>query len=196
MKPTPHPGRPVLALRLTALGTKMDATLASELFRFINPRFSKAADIVSGVGALNADGRWNLAGAMTISYTSLAPETAMAEALAHARYYRLPLSKALPRVLVALDLKASRVLDLRKGAVRKALKLSEHAIRHCDWRRDNQTGAEAITQAWGFAFAQAGFEAVIVPSAAQRKGTNVLTYPANLLPGSHFRVKTTVKWPK
>ncbi len=120
----------------------------------------------------------------------------MAEALAHVRYYNLPKSKALPGVLVALDLKASRVLDLRTGAVQKALKLSQRTIRRGDWRRDNQGGVEAITQAWGLTFAQAGFEAVIVPSAAHPNGTNVLVYPDNLLAGSYFRLKTPVKWPK
>ena len=196
MRPAPHPDRPALAARLKALGTKFDTTLASELFRFINPRFSKAEDILNGVGALKADGRWNLAGAMNLSYTSLEIETALAEALAHVRYYNLPESTALPGVLVAVDLKASRVLDLRTGAVQKALKLSERTIRRGDWRRDNQGGAEAITQAWGLTVAQAGFEAVIVPSAAYPNGTNVLVYPDNLLPGSNFRVKTPPEWPK
>jgi CheY-like chemotaxis protein len=176
--------------------SKFDTTFASELFRFINPLYSKAGDIVSGAGSVSANGRWNLAGAMKLSYTSLAPETALAEALAHVRYYRLPESTALPRVLVALDLKVGRALDLRRGAVRRALRLSENAIRRGDWRHDNQTGAEAITQAWGFTFAQAGFEAVIVPSAADAGGTNVLVYPGNLLAASHFTVKETVKWPK
>lgn len=191
-----HTDRPVLARRLKALGTRMDTTHASELFRFINLEFSKDDDIVSGVGALSANGRWNLAGTMTLSYTSLTPETALAEALAHVRYYNLPESKAMPRVLVALDLKARRVLDLRRGTVRKALRLSENMIRRGNWRHDNQTGVEAITQAWGFTFAQAGFEVVIVPSAAHDKGTNVLIYPKNLLSGTRFVVKTTVQWLK
>lgn len=196
MTPAPHPDRPVLATRLKTLGGKFDTTVSLVLFRFIDPQFSKAEDIVNGVGALKANGRWNLAGAMKVSYTSLTPETAMAEALAHVRYYHLPKSKALPRVLVALDLKASRALDLRTSAVRKALKLSEDTIRGGDWRRDNRTGTEAFTQAWGFIFGQVGFETVIVPSAADQKGTNVLVYQDNLLASSYFRVKKPPEWPK
>ena len=160
----------------------------TDLFRFIDPQFSKAEDIVSGTGALHAAGRWHLAGSTLLSYTSFAPDTALAEAMAHVNYYRLPLAKALPRVLVALRFKARRVLDLSDGKVRQALKLSEATILKMDWRATNQYGAEALTQAWGRAFAEAGFEAVIVPSAADTHGANVLIFPENLQPGSRIEV--------
>lgn len=63
-----------------------------------------------------------------------------------------------------------------------------------DWRAENQAGAEALTQAWGKLFAAAGFEAVIVPSAADSDGSNVLVFPRNLQTGSQFQVKNEVKW--
>ena len=151
-------------------------------------------DIISGMGAMRAAGRWNVAGAARLSYTSQAPDTALSEALALVNYYRLPVSKALPRVLVALRLKATRGLDLRDGEVRKALILSENTIRKLDWRAENQKGAEAVTQAWGHAFAQAGFEAAIVPSAADSVGANVLIFPDNLAAGGKFTVVSEVKW--
>jgi len=166
-----------------------------DLYRYINPRYSKAADIISGAGALHAAGRWNLTGGVRLSYTALAPETALAEALAHVRYYNLPTSKALPRVLVALRLKVSRALDLRDGQVRKALVLSEDTIKNLDWREENQHGREAVTQAWSAVIALCGFEAVIVPSAADPGGTNVVVYPGNLLASGIFAVMDAVKWP-
>lgn len=195
MKVHPHPDQDKLNARLAAIGAGLDSVFSGELFRFINPTYSKAADIVDGGGALYAAGRWNTQGAARLSYTAEAPHTALSEALAHVNYYSLPLAKALPRVLVALKLKAKRVLDLRDGKVRKALRLSEGTIRKLDWRAENQTGNEAITQAWGRAFAAAGFEAVIVPSAADAAGANVLVYPENLLPGSRFGVESEVVWP-
>lgn len=190
----PHPDRAKLASRLAAMGRAFDVPFAGELFRFINPKYSKASDIVSGGGSLLASGRWNVRGSIRVSYTSQTPETALAEALAHVRYYNLPTSRALPRVLVALRLEASRALDLRNGAARRALILSDHTIRTLDWRPENRNGAEAVTQAWGFALAGAGFEAVIVPSAAEPHGVNVLVFPENLLAGSLFEVATEVAW--
>lgn len=195
MKIMLHPDRTKLTARLKGLGTSLDTNFSGDLFRFINPAYSKAGDIVNGAGALHANGRWNLKGTARLSYTALMPQTALAEALAHVDYYGLPRSKALPRVLVALSIKVQRVLDLRNGHVRKALILSEDTIRKLDWRAENQNGHEAITQSWGHAFANAGFEAVIVPSAADANGSNVLIFPENLQAGSRFEVLDEVKWP-
>ena len=173
----------------------MDIKWSGGLFRFINPTYSKAADIVDGAGALHSAGRWNLKSIIRLSYASFSPQTALSEALAHVNYYALPIAKALPRVLVALRLKAHRALDLRDGELRKALRLSEHTIRTSDWRAENQKGREAITQAWGYTFASAGFGAILVPSAADANGSNALIYPKNLHTDSHFEVESEVKWP-
>lgn len=195
MKIAPHPDRAKLDGRFKAIGKGLDVAFDGVLYRFINPGYSKATDIIDGAGALHADGRWNLKGVARLSYTAAAPETALAEALAHVNYYRLPLAKALPRVLVGLQLKADRVLDLRDGKVRKALGLSAGTIKKLDWRAENQKGTEAVTQAWGGAFARAGYEAVIVPSAADPRGANVLVFPENLRSASRFTVTDEVKWP-
>lgn len=121
MKIDLHPDRLKFTRRIEALDGRFVAGFSDVLFRMTNPKYSKGADIVNGTGALRASGRWNLAGAFRLSYTALDPETALAEALAHARYFRLPLGSALPRTLVALRLEAGRVLDLRNGELRNVL---------------------------------------------------------------------------
>lgn len=195
MKITPHPDQHPLRVKLAAVGTSLDAAFSGTLFRFINPSYSKRAHIVDGAGALHAAGRWHTAGAMRLCYTAQTPLTALAEALAQVNYYGLPQAKALPSVLVALHLQAGRVLDLRLGKVRRTLRLSAATMQKLDWRAENQHGREAITQAWGRAFAAAGFEAVIAPSAADATGANVLVFPENLQPGSRFEVQREVNWP-
>jgi RES domain-containing protein len=182
--------------RVMDLGRAWDTALATPLFRFIDPRYSESDEIVEGRGAAYASGRWHVKGAAPISYTAREPETALAEALANARYYRLPLRTAPPKVLVCLNLKAMRVLDLRDGELRSLLRLSAKTMSGTDWRRENQQGRQAVTQAWGEIFGFAGFEAVIAPSAAVKHGTNVLVFPRNLRPGSRFEVENEVRWPK
>lgn len=195
MKIAAHPEKAKFAIRLNALKGRFDTKFQSELYRFINPTHSKEADILNGTGSIHASGRWNLAGSIRLSYTAITPQTALTEVLAHVKYFSLPLNKAMPRVLVALYLKAHRALDLRNGEIRRALRLSDDTIRKLDWRAENQNGREAITQAWGQVFSDAGFEAVIVPSAADANSTNVLVFPNNLQSGSHFDVKSKVRWP-
>ena len=91
------------------------------VFRFTDPKHSKGADVVSGIGGLRASGRWNLEGAFRLSYTSTTPETALAETLAHARYYLLPGDEFLPKLLVSLNADLKNTLDLTNGSIRTRL---------------------------------------------------------------------------
>ena len=195
MKLRAHPDEAAIAWHLRVIGRRKDVRFEGDLFRFINPKYSKPSDVLSGSGAQYASGRWNVAGIFNLSYTALAPETALAEALAHARYFGLPITKALPKVLVSVRLRATRVLDLRDGSVRKTLRLSENTMRNLDWRAENQQGRQALTQAWGLQFSKAGFEAVLVPSAADSHGSNALVFPKNLLKSSTFRLTNRIQWP-
>jgi RES domain-containing protein len=192
----PYPSQHRFLDQIMDLGRDWDSALAVPLFRFIDPRHSKSDDIVEGRGTVYASGRWHLKGAAPMSYTATEPETALAEALANARYYRLPLSTALPKVLVCLNLKAARVLDLRNRELWRLLRLSAKTISETDWRHENQQGRQAVTQAWGEIFGFAGFEAVIVPSAAVKHGANALIFPRNLRAGSLFEVENEVRWPR
>lgn len=121
-------------------------------------------------------------------YGSLTPETAMAETLAHNRYYGIPLQDAMPRTFVAVAVKLQSVLDLRDGAVRQRLQVSLNRILTVDWRKEVHAGREPITQAIGRAASEVSLEGLIVPSAADPDGHNLLIFPANLQPGSEFTV--------
>ena len=122
-----HPERDDFLARVFDLPQNWITPFKAELFRFIDPQFSAAEDIISGDGGLYASGRWHQKGAMRVAYAATEPETALAESLAHARYYNLPLSTALPRVLVSLGLNAISVLDLRNHHLRSVLQISANA---------------------------------------------------------------------
>ena len=115
--------------------------------------------------------------------------------MAHVTYFRLPVSKAFPRLLVPLRLSASRVLDFRDGEVREQLQLGEEQIRTIDWRAEKRRGKEALTQTWGHALSSAGFEAVIVPSSADPSGANAIVFPEDFRRGSEFTLVGTIAWP-
>ena len=98
-------------------------------------------------------------------------------------------SEALPRVLVALEVRLVETGDLTSGTARKRLRVSRRRMRAEPWRRSQEGGREALTQAIGRAAFEAGFEALIVPSAADPAGANLVVFPGRLSPGSRLTVR-------
>jgi RES domain-containing protein len=74
------------------------------------------------------------------------------------------------------------VLDLRDGDVRRLLVVSEKRMLSEPWREEQQKGREALTQAIGRLSHELDVQAVCVPSAARKGGSNLIVFPANLDP--------------
>jgi RES domain-containing protein len=145
------------------------------VYRSTTPQYATEADMLTGEGSRRAGGRWNPKG-IAVVYASLTPETAMAETLAHFRYYGFPIEDAMPRTFVAIAADLAAVLDLRDGGVRQRLRVSEAAMLSLDWRREVAAGREPITHRLGRAAHEMGLEALIVPSAAHPGGSNLLVF--------------------
>lgn len=157
------------------------------VYRSSSPAYATETDLLTGEGSRRFGGRWNPPG-IALVYASLTPETAMAETLAHYRYFGIPIEEAMPRTFIAIEVKVQCILDLRDGKVRQRLQLSEERIVTSDWRADVNEGREPISQRLGRAAHVATLEGLIVPSAADRKGHNLLIFPDRLRPGSTVRV--------
>jgi RES domain-containing protein len=139
------------------------------VYRSSTPKYATETDLLTGAGSRQFGGRWNPVG-IAVIYASLTPETAMAETLAHNRYYGVPVEDAMPRTFVAIDVKLKTVLDLRDGKVRQRLQVSEAQILTVDWRKEVKAGREPITQRLGRAAHAGGWEGLIVPAAADPAG--------------------------
>jgi RES domain-containing protein len=178
---TPHPESERLARALARC-----APLAQEwtgfVFRSSWPEYANRDDLITGAGAKNMGGRWNPRGSFHTVYASLDVETAIAEAVAYNRRYRIPDHMALPRVLAALEVRLTRVLDLTQGPVRSVLKVSADRLLREPWRKLQRRGKEALTQAVGRLAWHAWWHALLVPSAARQGGANLIVFPANLEP--------------
>ena len=142
---------------------------------------------LDGEGARLYGGRWNPRGVAAV-YGSLTPETAMAETLAHAAYYHLPVHSAMPRTFVAIEFSLSKVLDLTDGSVRQALRVSDKRMLKCDWRSEVRNGRTPITQAIAAAAYGSGLEGLLAPSSAHAGGLNLIVFPKNLLSTSNLAV--------
>lgn len=152
----------------------------ADLYRVAGPRYTTAADIVSGIGASKGGGRWNAPGKIRVVYLSTQPETALAEANEHFRYHALPLTNGLPKVVVAVRVEIDRVLDFTDAAVAKAFPEKLSTLLKEDWRAMLDRGDEATTQAMGRAAFAAGFQGLSVPSKPVKDGVNLLVFPKRM----------------
>ncbi len=157
-------------------------------FRAVTPRYASSGDVLSGRGSQQHGGRWNAPGTFPAIYGSLTPETAMAEVLSSFRSFNIPTHRALPRTFLAIDVRLRRVLDLTRGIVRRHLRVSRRRMVEEEWRRIQNRGREALTQAIGRAAHGAGLEALHVPCAALADGSNLVIFPENLATTSRVAV--------
>ena len=148
------------------------------VFRSSTPKYANDSDLVSGTGSKLHGQRWNPAG-IAVLYASLTPEAAMAETLAHYRYYEIPIEEAMPRVFVGIQVKVGSILDLRAADTVRRLGVSKQRLLKNDWRREVSLGHVPLTQQVGLAAYNSGLEGLLVPSAAEKSGTNLLLFPDN-----------------
>lgn len=141
-----------------------------------------------GEGSRRFGGRWNPVGLAAL-YMSLTPEVAMAETLAHHRYYGLPVENVMPRVFVAIEVGLRSVVDLRSPLVLRRLGLVTRELLHVDWRREMRAGTVPVTHSFGAAMHAAGCEGLVVPSSATR-GHNLVVFPDRLASSSLVRLHT------
>ena len=145
--------------------------------------------------AQKSGGRWNPKESFAALYTSLGPETALAEVKAHYEYYELDFADATPTVLSSLDVDLHHVLDIMEGQVRTSLRLSLKRMKDEDWRKLNRDGEISLTQALGWKLKEAGFEAILVPSFAYLNSRNLVIFPDNLRAGSTVSIANEQKLP-
>ena len=72
-------------------------SMSGEYYRVAGPRHTTAKDIVSGIGAYRAGGRWNPLKIMKVVYLSREPETALREANEHFRILQIADFKKFPQ---------------------------------------------------------------------------------------------------
>jgi len=185
-----HPDFDQLLHRIATLGAHVNS-LREVVFRCSEPTYATKDDLLRGDGSRKYGGRWNPPSSFATVYAAFSDATALAEAKAHFLYYGLDPADALPRTIVAVDVKLAKVLDLTDGTVRKTLGVSATRMRGDDWRKLNRRGAESLTQAIGRAGYESGLEGLIVP--ACDGGRNVVWFPGNLRGTSKATIRNVGK---
>ena len=152
-------------------------------FRCVKPVYSRSLDAFSGEGARNNSGRFHVKGKVLIVYTSTDLKTAEWEYTNTVRSRGFDIAYLLPYTAISATVKLSKVLNLNNSEVRKMLKVTLKELCGAPW--DNST-TETLTQVIGRLAYEAGFEAILAPSAGG--GQNLNIFRQNLLPGSLLQI--------
>lgn len=164
-------------------------------YRSASTKYANSKDITTGMGSMKSGGRWNPLRSFPTVYLSCELDTAFKESFAHLSYFGFEPHMALPRTFAAVQLRLHRILDLTDGNVLKSLRVSRRSLLKQDWRRIQDGGREALSQAIGRLAQELGYEGILAPSAAAQRGTNLVYFPGSLLTTSRVKVLNPAQLP-
>jgi RES domain-containing protein len=156
-------------------------------FRSATLEYARSDKLIDGKGAYRHGSRWSAPRAFRCVNLSTAVNTAWQESHALAAYYGLKEAVLQPRVLAGVHLKLRRVLNLI-GNAGLAHEVGLAEVLAEDWHIVNEGGSESLGQALGRAAHHLGAEAIIVPSAQVKGGSNIVVFPESIRPRSHMQV--------
>lgn len=185
---TPHPD--FLRFKRTMnrlVADKRYVSWQGDVYRLAHPKYASQADFISGAGAQINGARWNPPFGPPTLYVASSPVLAAEETFALARKFGFAPRTLLPRVIRAIHVRASRLVDTTDGDIRRSLMVSKQRMLGTDWRKANARGKEALTQAIGRAAAETGLEGLIVASAESSEEFNLVVFVDNL--GGRSRVE-------
>lgn len=156
-------------------------------YRLVHARYADTA--LASIGSYRFGGRYNPAAAFEVLYLADSPLTALQEVeLLIRRDERLFAVKGSPRILLAVDVTLSRVLDLTADNVQKALNTNVQELTG-SWLAMNAGGHVAPTQRLGQVCHENGqIEALKAPSARDPQASNLAVFPDRLVKTSRLRV--------
>jgi len=160
-------------------------------YRFVALRYADPERALSGEGAARYGGRYNPVGVRTV-YLSEDARTAVAETgYGVSLGGRFAAKDREARLLLAVEFRLQRVLDLRDPEVLAALGLEPGDLVAPGWRDALRRGQRPPTHALALAALEVGFEAILAPSAVVPGAYNLAVYVERLLPGSALRLAGT-----
>lgn len=178
------------------------AKLRASAFRSAGVKYANEGDMISGSGASYNGGRWNPPGILAV-YASLDPVTAVKESYQEFLKFGFAPASIQPRVMAGIELNVSTLLDLTNSSIRRKIGFTYTELVTEDWHTILSEGDESWTQAIGRGAKIAGFEGLLVPSARNRRGENVVIFPENLTSKSVCKLMATKdlpphpdNWPK
>src|SRR6266404_4366950 len=158
------------------------------IYRVTTLKYADPRTILYGEGSYRNGGRWNAIGSFCAVYGSTEDVVALAESKANADYANLPDPFREPRLIVAVDVELSRVIDLTVDKTLETLGVSEKELRDEDWRKIQEQGFDSLSQTLGRAIFATQGEGLLARSARVKNGINMAYFPENGSRGSKIHV--------
>lgn len=155
-----------------------ESRLEARGYRHVSPGHEQIDDEALA-GSRRVGGRFNPAGEFGAIYLSLDLETAVAELVRRADRTGVELDQLLPRVLLTIDVRLQKILDLTDTEVRDNWGVTKEDLASDDHRLCRDVGRAAR---------RAGYEAILFPSAARESGRNLAVFLDRLTPRSRLDI--------
>jgi RES domain-containing protein len=153
-------------------------------FRAVEPKWMSRPYRLTGVGAVNTGGRWNVKQLVPALNFGTTPEVTFAEANYKFIAAGLPAGSFTPQTWVEFELILQEMIDLTDGSILATLGLTQAALTSCDWEGAQIAGLEPLTQGVSRAAFETMAEGLIVPSARLAAGINIIVFPSHIKAGS------------
>lgn len=163
------------------MSSESQARLESTVLRHASPDHT-GLDEAALKGSKRAGGRFNPAGEFGALYLSREKGTAIAELKRRAARTGIDREELLPRVLLVVEAELQKVLDLTNPEIRSSWGLTAADLGSDDHRPCREVAHAAR---------EAGYEAILFPSAADESGRNLAVFSDRLRPGSSLDVSET-----
>lgn len=166
----------------SAIEDERDAFLRSwsgPIYRCVEPKWARPEHLVSGQGSLEAGSRWMRPMFTPAVYAASSELIALKEARRVVRHFGIHKPRNQPRVLVELEASLENVADLTRLEKHPLLPSIDELLGE-NWLQINERRAETLGQTFGRALFDLGFSGLLVPSARDRRGRNLIWFPKNL----------------
>lgn len=161
-------------------------------YRNVPLSYSTKRDFLSTERTRERGGRYNFKNLFDALYLSYDPLTCLEESTHASTAAGFDLAGRFPRVVASVEINLSRVLDLTNSSVRKRIGISKSILTKTDWETiQEKYKRQAVTQKIGRLARDAGFEALITPSAVC-KGRNIVIFTDNVNPPSSYTLLNVI----
>ena len=178
-----HPGYGRLISSLRSSLPAIRETWEAPVYRCVELRWARPSYLISGEGTRVYGSRWIRPGFQNVVHASSTESIALKESRRNFTRFQVEKPRMTPRVVVQISGSFSKFVNLFKAAQSLDWLTLDELLRE-DWMEVNQRGYETLSQSFGRAAFELGMEGLIVPSTVDRRGRNLVWFPANLSPAS------------